>query len=229
MLTRAKPTTGGAISEADPSTPTITHTCDLVERHRITILADHLPGKARDRVAVARMHAEAYARARGFEIKAGSFDVLNGSTLSPGSAFNGVAFEVTVGKGDIALDQRMPGVLDHWTWSAGVVEWWQRFLGRLSPGDGGKLLSLVDGKGKVRTGRITGMRPVPGDPGAVSVEGEFVDGSGGFHGIGDPSRMPGDWRGPAALQGLGLGTEANVDQRPPWMRRADGDDTEGDS
>lgn len=171
--------------------PTVTHTCDLVERHRITILNRDLPAGATDRVAVARLHAEAYARARGFEIAAGSFDVLSGSTTSPGSAFNGVAFDVVVGKGDIHLDQRVPGVLDRWTWSAGCVEWWQRRLGAPTA----KLLSLVDDSGRVRRGRVTGMRP--GDrPDTVEVEGQFTDAPGGFHGT---------WLGPEALRGFGIG------------------------
>jgi hypothetical protein len=218
-------TTGGATSEAEQ--PTITHTSELVERHRITIPV----GATGDNVvAVARLHAQAYARARGFDLQAGSLNVLAHHNTSPfgDPGYLGVSFDVVVGKGDISLDQSVPGVLDRWTWSAGAVEWWQRWLGTAE----GKLISLVDGEGRRRGGRITGIRPIPGDPSAVSVEGEFVDGVGTFHGFGDPSRMPGvmqpGWQGPAALRGDGISVSP-ADQAPPWMRRADGDDTEGDN
>lgn len=86
----------------------VTHTARLVETHRITLPV----GATGDNVAVARLHAEAYARAHGFALDACEFSVLgiNGRT--------GVQFTVTVGVGDIHNDQRTPGVLDTWTWSA---------------------------------------------------------------------------------------------------------------
>ena len=51
----------------------VTHTARLVETHRITLPV----GATGDNVAVARLHAEAYARARGFELPAGSIGVLS--------------------------------------------------------------------------------------------------------------------------------------------------------
>ena len=191
-------TTDGATSETDPR---ITHTSRLVETHRITLPA----GATGDNVAVARLHAEAYARARGFELGAGEFSVLG---INGPHGRSGVQFTLTVGVGDIALDQRVPGVLDRWTWSAGAVEWWQRHLGAPSA----KLLSLVDAAGRRRTGRLTGLRP---DGDGVAVEGEFVGSPGGFHGR---------WLGNDALHGL-LGGAAG-DGTPPWIKRTDPDYTD---
>jgi len=208
-------TTAGATSEVEPER--INHSAKLVEQHRITLPV----GATGDNVAVARLHAEAYARARGFDIKPGSFSVLTTNPLVPNGPTAGVSFELVVGTGDIDTNAHT----ERWTWG-GAIDWWRRLLGPDKPE--GKLLSLVDAEGRRRGGRITGMRPVPGDPNAVTIEGEFTDGSGGFHGFGDPRRMPGDWGGPAALQGLGIGKTDAADQSPPWMRRADGDDSEGE-
>lgn len=124
------------------------HSCDLVERHRITLPV----GATGDNVAVARLHAEAYARARGFELSAGSMSVTQ--SLNPDGGYLGVAFDVTVGKGDIALDQSVPGVLDRWTWSGGAVQWWRRVLNN---GDGrqGRVLARRDDLDR-------GRRVVPG-------------------------------------------------------------------
>ncbi|AKF14641.1 hypothetical protein AVJ28_gp72 [Mycobacterium phage Baee] len=140
--------TTGPISAAEPE-PRVTHSCDLVERHRITLPA----GATGDNVAVARLHAEAYARARGFELSAGSIGVVSRRGKA-GDEFIGVTFDVTVGKGDIALDQSTPGVLDRWTWSGGAVQWWRRVLNN---GDGrqGRVLARRDDLDR-------GRRVVPG-------------------------------------------------------------------
>lgn len=190
----------------DAAADRITHTSRLVETHRITLPA----GATGDNVAVARLHAEAYARSRGFELGAGDFSVLG---INGPDGRSGVQFTLTVGVGDIHQDQRVPGVLDRWTWSGGAVEWWRKHLGDSQA----KLLSLVDAQGNRRTGRLTGIRPIEGDPNAVSVSGEFVDAPGGFHGR---------WLGNDALNGL-LGGAAG-DGRPPWLRRADGWDEDGE-
>ncbi|QFP94690.1 hypothetical protein I5G59_gp70 [Mycobacterium phage LilMcDreamy] len=188
--------------------PSISHTSELVERHRITIPE----GAVGDPVAVARLHAEAYARARGFELRPGSLQVLMRNSTSPfrEPTFMGVAFDVVVGKGDLHLDQRTPGKLDRWRWSGGAFDWWRDIFNR-ADGREGRLLTLVDDNGRRRQGRITGIRPGP-IPGTASLEGEFTDGlsPNGFAGfgnpksLGDPTREPGTWAGPDALRGEGL-------------------------
>lgn len=112
----------------------VTHTSTLVEQHRITIPA----GSTGDNVAVARLHAEAYARARGFELRAGSIGVVMRNSTSPhrDDEFLGVTFDVVVGKGDIHHDQRIPGVLDRWTWSGPAVAWWRNILNRADGREG---------------------------------------------------------------------------------------------
>lgn len=176
--------------EADEVCPTVTHTSELVERHRITILAKDLPTGAKARCDVAQLHAEAYARARGFDIT-GGISIVSGSGApagAPGSdAFNGVEFEVMVGKGDLHMDQRVPGLLDRWRWSGGAFEWWRAILNR-ADGRQGRVLARLDD-------RRVGVRPA--------------------------------WRGADALSGGLLGGAAG-DGRPPWVRRSDGDDSEGE-
>ena len=177
----------------------MTHTADLVERHRITIPV----GSTGDNVAVARLHAEAYARARGFELSAVSISVIaaagNGMPMVANGGYLGVAFDVVVGKGDIALDQRQPGVLDTWTWIAGMAEWWRRWL----PGG--------------RQGRVI-TRPEDGLASVTS--------------IGNPLRHPSaEWLGGGALRGEGIspgpipgaGPQSGTGQLPPWLRRIDPD------
>jgi len=209
-------TTAGATSEGEPDK--INHAAKLVEQHRITLPV----GATGDNVAVARLHAEAYARARGFEIKPGSFNVLSHLSPAHGEERIGVSFELVVGTGDIDTSQHT----ERWTWG-GAIDWWRRLMGPDQPE--GKLLSLVDEAGRRRGGRITGMRPgTPGSEG-FEVEGRFTDGGqpSGFSGFANPG-----WLGPDALRGFdaakGLGMFDAVDQSPPWMSRADGDDSEGE-
>ncbi|QOP65614.1 hypothetical protein SEA_SUIGENERIS_73 [Mycobacterium phage Suigeneris] len=159
------------------------HSSELVERHRITLPV----GATGDNVAVARLHAEAYARARGFDLSAGSLGVI--SRLGKvGDEYLGVAFDVVVGKGDIAMDQRVPGVLDRWTWSGGALQWWRKVLGN---GDGrqGRVLARLDDLDR-------GRRVVPGPwRGADALNGLGLD---------------------QASQ-TGHPTVAD-DRRPPWMK-----------
>jgi len=206
-------TTAGATSEVEPER--INHSAKLVEQHRITLPV----GATGDNVAVARLHAEAYARARGFDIKPGSFSVLTTNPLVPNGPTAGVSFELVVGTGDIDTSAHT----ERWTWG-GAIDWWRRLLGPDQPE--GKLLSLVDAEGRRRGGRITGMRPgAPGSEG-FEVKGEFTDGQ-------QPGGFSGRWMGPDALRGF-TGAKPwpdypeGADQRPPWMSRADGDDSEGE-
>ncbi|AGT12806.1 hypothetical protein PHELEMICH_68 [Mycobacterium phage Phelemich] len=166
----------------------MTHTSTLLERHTITLPV----GATGDNVAVARLHAEAYARARGFELSAGSISVVarsaNGLPIAGNGGYLGVSFDVVVGKGDIALDQRVPGVLDRWTWSGGALQWWRKVLGN---GDGrqGRVLARLDERDR-------GRRVVPGP----------WRGADALHGF-DQANQPG---GPTV--------SAADDRVPPWMR-----------
>lgn len=179
-----------AWAEAVDAQQRVTHTSTLAERHVITLPA----GATGDNVAVARLHAEAYARARGFDLPAGSIGVLS-RRGKLGDEYIGVTFDVVVGKGDISPDQRSPGVLDRWTWSGGALQWWRKVLGN---GDGrqGRVLARLDERDR-------GRRVVPGP-----------------------------WRGADALHGFDQANQPGgptvADQMPPWMRRADGDDSEGE-
>lgn len=200
--------TTGPTSETDE--PTISHTARLVETHRIMLDPRTLPGGSAAALDVARLHAEAYARARGFEI----IGMSGVTTIDPPAT--GVQFTVTVGSGDIALDQRTPGVLDRWRWSGGAFDWWRNVLNR-NDGREGRLLTLIDDNGRRRQGRITGIRPGP-IPGTASLEGEFTDGltPNGFHGFGSPRDGDPSWMTPGALP-------TAVDRQPPWAKRSDPD------
>lgn len=191
----------------------VTHTSTLVEQHRITIPA----GATGDNVAVARLHAEAYARARGFELKAGSIGVLMRNSTHPDTPgeYLGVTFDVVVGKGDIHLDQRVPGVLDRWTWSGPAFEWWRNILNR-ADGREGRVLAAIDENGVRPYAKGGRVNPRPG-------------------GVGDPNRAPGEWRGGPALRGEGIGPvpgggpQAGTGDLPPWLRRSDPDFTDPDT
>ncbi|AKF14333.1 hypothetical protein SEA_VINCENZO_71 [Mycobacterium phage Vincenzo] len=54
----------------------------------------------------------------------------------------GVSWTVTVGRGDISTDQRLPGVMDAWRWSARFHHW-RRVFNRLD-GRQGRLLAARD-------------------------------------------------------------------------------------
>jgi hypothetical protein len=196
----------------EPEKPKVTHTSELVERHRITMPSVSLPGGVEAACDVAKLHAAAYARARGFEL----VDLMK-TRRSNGQA--GVEFTVHVGHGDIDLDQRVPGVLDRWRWSAAACDWWRDILNR-TDGREGKILALIDDAGRARGGRITGLR------------------------AGDPRRMPGAPFDPDAkgiirqegFPGFGIADVINeqiqddlaADQRPPWAKRGDPDFTDSE-
>ncbi len=210
------------------SEPRVSHTAELVERHRITIPV----GATGDNVAVARLHAEAYARERGFEIKPGSFTVIaasNGMPVVAEGGYLGVAFDVVVGKGDEPGD---------WTWSGPAASHWYNQLAKVAPGRTAPVIGVVDADGSRRirprggmTGQLPDGRHVPVREVSDNPLPHMRVDRGELH-LGDPMRMPGDWRGPEALGGPqpGQGAQAGTGELPPWLRRQDPgyDDTEKD-
>lgn len=175
----------------EPAQPKVTHKCELVERHTITILIDDLPTGVNARVDVAKLHAEAWSRAHGLDLI--GIHVISGSGMQPGSAYNGVTFDVHVGHADISTDQRVPGALDTWTWSA-RVQWWAKLLRRI-----GRPVTLATEAGRVVSG--------PWNP----VDGERL--------VADARKT---YNRAVADQILSGQLHDEVDQRPPWLRRADG-------
>ncbi|QHB37810.1 hypothetical protein I5G63_gp069 [Mycobacterium phage Imvubu] len=184
----------------------VSHTATLLERHHITIPV----GATNDNVAVARLHAEAWARAHGFDIAAGSFQVLQtrGARPGPVSQYVGVAFDVVVGKGDICLDQREPGSRDTWTWSQGHAERVWRLLNGVVAKAGARVIRP----------RADGLASVTELPGAS---------------FGNPLRHPSaEWLGGGALRGEGIspgpipgaGPQSGTGQLPPWFRRGTDED-----
>lgn len=135
----------------------IAHTCELVERHAIIVPANALPGGIKAAFDTAKLHAEAWARAHG------GLEVANLKSHINEDTSAGVIFEVHVGHGDIALDQRVAGVLDRWRWSARMT-WWRRVLTNADGRKGALLAKAEDGKASVtrihaRTGSATGVEP----------------------------------------------------------------------
>lgn len=116
----------------------ITHSAELVERHDITMPSAAVGGP-NAAVEVAKLHAQNWADAHGMS-------VISVSPLSRSGGINGVTFDVVVGKGDISLDQRVPGVLDSWRWSGPRMEWWRRVFNR-SDGRQGRVLAARDEQG----------------------------------------------------------------------------------
>lgn len=169
-----------------------------MERHRITIPV----GATGDNVAVARLHAEAYARLHGFDLAAGSMSVIattsGGMPMVAHGGTLGVSFDVVVGRGDIPTnvehDEAARPPFGSWTWSA-RMEWWAYQLraitrpSRIRPRDGGASVTAMPG--------VLGRA------------------------FGDPSRAPGEapWLGRDAIRGDGIRTGIGPDTMPPWMRR----------
>ena len=221
-------------AKAAETEPKVTHTSTLMERHRITMPV----GATGDNVAVARLHAEAYARARGFEISPGSFQVIatsaNGMPMVADGGTLGVAFDVIVGKGDISTDQSIPGVLDRWTFG-GAVKWWADILERARPGHLAPVIAAIDGRGRVNTRPGGGV--AFGDPtrtkGLLDMADDVLDA---------PVIERGQWRGPDALAGPdvpmkrggirfpedgpqpGQGAQSGTGSLPPWLRRGTDED-----
>ena len=115
------------------TTTDLKHTATLMEQHRISFVVSGDDGLD---TFDAEAAAEAWADAHGLDL----LDVKVFSTYGRGDVTEaGVTFTVTVGKGDISPDQRMPGVLDSWRWSAGRFEWWRKVFNR-ADGRQGRIL-----------------------------------------------------------------------------------------
>lgn len=138
-----------------PAVPAIKHTASLIETHSI-VLPRSAVGSANAAVEVAQMHAKAWAEAHGLELMATS-------ALSRSDGTIGVTFDVEVGRGDISLDQRVPGVLDNWRWSGPRVQWWRKIFNR-ADGRQGRTLAARDhlGPGKVLAGPWRGSDALGG-------------------------------------------------------------------
>lgn len=188
-------------------------------RHRITLPI----GATGDNVAVARLHAEAYARAHGFEIGAGSFTVLAQNSPAHGQQYLGVAFTETVGRGDIHTDQRVPGVLDTWTWSAGAVERVWRLLNGVMRGKDARRTVRPREDGVASVTALPGvLGPAFGDPTRPRGLGVPYADSPAGEGIDAPTIRKGEWHGPEALRGgpvPGGGPQSGTGELPPWLRR----------
>lgn len=225
--------TGGPTSRTTDPAGTITHsegvnhTATLLERHHITIPV----GATGDNVAVARLHAEAWARAHGFDIAPGSFQVLatspNGLPMRAKGGTVGVAFEVVVGKGDIHQDQRVPGVLDTWTWSQGQVERVGKLLANVIRRDPRRTIRpREDGVASV-TALPGTLGPAFGDPTRPRGLGVPYAPSPAGDGIDAPTIRKGEWHGPSALAHggpvPGQGAQHGTGELPPWLRRSDPD------
>lgn len=68
------------------------------------------------------------------------------STQRPAAV--GVSWTVTVGQGDLSDDQRIPGVMDAWRWSARFHHW-RRVFNRLDGRQGRLLAAREDGRASV--------------------------------------------------------------------------------
>lgn len=204
----------------------------LTEHHSISVRAGDLPEDGAGAIDVLKLHAQAYARDRGFEIVSLSARVST-PVPDPREQRIAVEFDVVVGKGELALDRPED---DRWAWSYAAADHNWKLLDDL----------FTDPEDRPRV-RGTRLRVRETGEGGKVIEGRF----------GDPRRMPGDWGGPAALRGEGIAehpvhpawSDPNhpvsrdlqatyappvppateppaADQRPPWLRRGDGWDEE---
>lgn len=154
------------------------HTSELVERHDIVVRYG-LGYPALDvnaAVSLARELADAWATAH-------AIDIGTPSALSRhGEA--GVTFEVHVGHGDIDADQRVPGVLDNWRWSARML-WWRKVMTN-ADGRQGRLLARREEAGRAdviplgrnarhNTGKVQAAMGVGVDGCVCHLGGPFVD------------------------------------------------------
>ncbi|QFP96352.1 hypothetical protein SEA_APEX_69 [Mycobacterium phage Apex] len=142
-------TTGPTSPEPDAAHGAAEHRCRLVERHEISApVDDEQPDISHYREAVAAMfdQARAWHAAHGLE----PIDLARFARTASvnGQAAVGVQWTVTVGRGDISADQRLPGVMDSWKWSARFHHW-RKVFNRMD-GRQGRLLALrEDGRASV--------------------------------------------------------------------------------
>ena len=141
-------TTGPTLPEPDAAHGSAEHRCRLVERHEISVpVPVAQPDISHYREAVAAMfdQARAWHAAHGLE----PIDLARfaRTASADGQAAVGVQWTVTVGKGTIAADQRIPGVLDSWRWSA-RFQHWRKVFNRMD-GRQGRLLVLREDDGQL--------------------------------------------------------------------------------
>ncbi|AGT12971.1 hypothetical protein KAYACHO_67 [Mycobacterium phage KayaCho] len=198
----------------------MTHTSELVERHRVTMPV----GATGDNVAVARLHAEAWAEWNGLEIRPESFEVLASSSFDADHGeYIGVAFDVVIGKGDLSTDHRERGEADAWTWSARFQHWRNVFNGM---GRQGRLIARrEDGLASVtRIGDPTRQPGTLRERLGVPPEGSIGIKRGGLRMTEDihPAWSDPDHPVSRELRETYAPPVPPADQRPPWLRRADG-------
>lgn len=166
-------TTTGATSP-EPHHGPVEHRCRLVERHEITTVADVDSVDYVDLYAALFDQARAWHAAHGLEpvdlaqINPRPTTGAAGGPLAAVQAVVGVEWTVTVGRGDISEDQRLPGVMDSWRWSA-RFQHWRKVFNRMD-GRQGRLRALrEDGRASVtplfrdhRSGQLMGHEPVVG-------------------------------------------------------------------
>lgn len=242
LMSSQTTTTAGATS----SHPGLRHTEELVERHKIVVRvpADRSrPGDHPEIIAEAERRAKAWAEAHGLEIS--NLGVYAQSPSHPAGPMVGVVFDVHIGHGVIDPDQSTPGALDTWTWSA-RFQYVRRLLNGLTR-EGRRLAVREDGLASVsrlsrdslhtiKRGGI--IYPPDSDPdeiaatigqgfhteGDLSEYGQAVKDANG--GVGFEDAVVAD--GPARnMSEFTLGEPEPADQRPPWLRRADGWDEVG--
>ena len=142
-------TTTGATSP-EPHHGPVEHRCRLVERHEITTVADVDSVDYVDLYAALFDQARAWHAAHGLE-PVDLAQINPRPTTGPLAAVQavvGVEWTVTVGRGDISEDQRLPGVMDSWKWSARFHHWCKVF--NRMDGRQGRLLALrEDGRASV--------------------------------------------------------------------------------
>ncbi|QNO13092.1 hypothetical protein SEA_VIOLETZ_70 [Mycobacterium phage VioletZ] len=164
-------TTGPTSPEPDAAHGAAEHRCRLIERHEISApVDDEQPDISHYREAVAAMfdQARAWHAAHGLE-PVDLSEFVRTSGHERGAAV-GVSWTVTVGRGDISDDQRLPGVMDSWKWSARFHHW-RKVFNRMD-GRQGRLLALrEDGRATV-----TKLFPEASRGGTLSARTGPVDG-----------------------------------------------------
>ena len=218
--------TAGATSRT--TSDGIRHNVELVERHSLSIRAGDLPDNGAGAIDVLRLHAQAYARDRGFEITGGIMARVSTPVPDPAEARIAVEFDVVVGKGELSLDRPED---DRWAWSYAAADHNWKLLDDL----------FTDPEDRPRPRRRVSVHPAgaggAGGGNVVPMPGVVLGPGGGGRGApnggigGSGGGMPGGWMGGPAIRGKGIssistpgpeGAPGAADQRPPWLRRGDG-------
>lgn len=103
----------------------------------------------------ARELAARWAEAHGLEL-------IGVHCLSRSNGEVGVTFDVHVGHGDIDGDQRVPGALDRWRWSARML-WWRKVFTNADGRQGRRIVAREEaGSGRVLPGPWGGRAALEG-------------------------------------------------------------------